>query len=127
MIKFRYVYSNGKEIKSFIYTIEEIEIGNFIGIKTSLEKQGFKLISRDRFTDITVNSQELFEKDIVKIEIDFGYGNQTLYGRVCFDKGGFVYRHETQGDKSLYGIGTSVGAEIISNTHIDELKEENDR
>lgn len=34
MIKFRYVYSNGKEIKSFIYTIEILKRGKLNGFST---------------------------------------------------------------------------------------------
>ena len=121
-IKFRYVYSNGKEIKRFIYTIEEIEELPMTEEFYALSKQGFKLISRDRFTGIVINEEELFENDIVKIEIDFGYGNQPLFGNVCFDKCGFVYRHETEGDRGLEGIDSSTGVKIISNTHIEELE-----
>lgn len=48
MIKFRYVYSNGKEIKTFIYTIKEIEKQDML-TDWLLMEDGFKLISRDRY------------------------------------------------------------------------------
>ena len=70
MIKFRYVYSDGKEIKTFIYDIEEIEEGNVFKKTHILDaSNGFKLISRDRFIGLKdKNGTEIFIKDILDTE-----------------------------------------------------------
>jgi hypothetical protein len=109
MIKFRYVYSNGKEIKSFIYTIEEVEYIIRPEWNILIEDTNFKLISRDRFT----GWKNIFENDIVTApymlkELPVIYSN-TL---AKFTIGGKFYF--TALDENL---------RVVSNTHIEELKE----
>ena len=140
-IKFRYVYSNGKEIKSFIYTIEEIENCKldfeylFDGELYKLED--FKLISRDRFSDIVLKDVELFENDIVEFEVAYNceyeykdpssvYNHKlkTVQIEVKFIEGCFVLESDyIQEDKQMVWLWDNL--KIISNTHIENTKEVN--
>lgn len=118
MIKLRYVYSNKKEIKTFIYTIEEIE-NNCVYEETIGFSRDFRLISRDRFIGLKdKNGVEIFENDIIKAKDFLTKDNKTYYddeGLVEFEDGMFkicdeyptVMRHQI--------------IEIISNTHIEIL------
>ena len=113
MNKFRYVYSNGKEIKTFIYTIEEIE-NNCVYEDTTGFSIDFKLISRDRFAGEIYG--EVFENDIL---LDTHGQKHRVY---FSDKHGWKtknlidFRHFTLTKVSYRGF------EIISNTHIEKLK-----
>ena len=120
MIKFRYVYSNGKEIKTFIYTIEEIERGWHEWTNLG----DFKLISRDRFTGLKdKNGVEIFENDVCNV-LNYASDYLKRTGKMkCViewsDTSGFFGR----------GVGVPTGFamgedfEIISNTHIEKLKD----
>ena len=116
MIKFRYVYSNGKEIKTFIYTIEEIENEKMSEDWYEMEVRGFKLISRDRFTGLIVKDKELFENDIFHLgDIRIKYVVEWL------DTG---LKGRQMSNKSTVGLEYhKKWIEIISSTHIEELKD----
>ena len=51
MIKTRYTYSNGNEIKTFVYTTEDIREGIESNQRVLLFLKGFKLIGKDTFTE----------------------------------------------------------------------------
>ena len=65
MDKFRYVYSNGKEIKTYIYTIAEIENKTPFSLHYIIKDLDFKLISRDKCSCAKdKKGVEIFENDI---------------------------------------------------------------
>ena len=71
-LKFRYVYSNGKELKIIILPIIAIETGRLLSEINSMPMD-FRLISRDMFTGITINNIDLFETDIIKARNEYIY------------------------------------------------------
>jgi len=128
MIKFRYVYSNGKEIKSFIYTIEDIE-NNSVYEETTGFSRDFKLISRDSFTGLKdKNGVEIFENDVVKVDDD-NFESDIQF--VAWELGSFILAYQSQETAELELLTkyryedepNFIDIEIISNTHIENLKE----
>ena len=108
-IKFRYVYSNGKEIKSFVYTIEEIEEGSRQDFIFNFYNKDYKLISRDRFT----GWKNLFENDIVTAP----YMKEPLPIRYSNELAKF-----TIGNKFNF-TAIDENLRVISNTHQKALED----
>lgn len=124
MIKFRYVYSNGKEIKSRIYTIEEIENKIPYFDTKPIMYQDFKLISRDRFTEkLDKNGIEIFERDICKV-LNYASDYLKRTGKMkCTIKWSNTAGFYGRGFGVPTGFAMGEVFEIISNTHIEELKD----
>lgn len=60
---------------------------------------------------------EIYEGDIVKIGINFGFGIEDLFGEVIFKDCTFIYRNESQGDTGLYGIDSNNLCEVVGNIY----------
>ena len=56
---------------------------------------------------------EIYEGDILKLQLDFGYGEQEVIAEVKWDKCGFAISGEA-GTKSIYGIDNADN-EVIGN------------
>ena len=86
-IKIRYVYSNGKEIKIFIYTIEEIE-SNCVYEETTGFSKDFELISRDYYTGLKdKNNEEQINDTTVVVRYEVENIDCLRFGEeIYFDK-----------------------------------------
>jgi len=123
MIKFRYIYSNGKGIKVFFYTLVEVE--NFVVYDDLMQKvpDGFKLISRDRFTGLKdINKTDIFERDITK------FNNKSLLIEFRDTHACFSAVEKVNGALDLhYNLRKDMAEnrlEVVSNTHIEMLRVE---
>ena len=85
--KYKYIIETGKGLVTEIYTLDEIEKGKVNVLNYSAPR---KIIARLEFTGLKdKNDVEIYEGDLIKIEMDWGYGLAEIIIKVYFENGSF--------------------------------------